>query len=181
MGILNEDIPVTIEYRKVKNINLYIKPPDGRILVTAPGGVSKKTIYQFLESKAAWIERARQRVDNVHNLKNLKAGIVSTQENVDKMLKKVEKYVDKWEPVMGVHAAHWTIREMKTRWGSCTVGTGRIRLNTRLAVYPDECLEYVIVHELCHLLEPSHNQRFKALMSQFLPDWKERKMKLGTG
>ena len=68
-----------------------------------------------------------------------------------------------------------TIRDMKTIWGSCSTKTGRIRINLQLAVYPDECIEYVVVHELCHLLEPSHNARFKQFMKKFLPDWKERK------
>ena len=79
---------------------------------------------------------------------------------------------------MGVNATNWTFRYMKTRWGSCTVNTGRIRINTRLAFYPDECLEYIVVHELCHLIEPSHNKRFHAYMTKFLPDWKIRKKKL---
>ena len=62
---------------------------------------------------------------------------------------------------------------MKTRWGSCTVETGKIRLNARLARKPETCVEYVLVHELCHLLEPSHNARFHRLMDGFLPDWQE--------
>ncbi|MFR6467952.1 MAG: SprT-like domain-containing protein [Lachnospiraceae bacterium] len=67
---------------------------------------------------------------------------------------------------------------MKTRWGSCTVQTGKIRLNFSLARKPEACLEYVLVHELCHLLEPSHNARFHGLMDKFLPDWRERKLLL---
>ena len=67
---------------------------------------------------------------------------------------------------------------MKTRWGSCTVETGKIRLNARLARKPETCVEYVLVHELCHLLEPSHNARFHRLMDGFLPDWQERKLLL---
>ena len=85
-----------------------------------------------------------------------------SEEQIEKMKRQVLEYAGKWERVMGVHASGWTLRDMKTRWGSCTVSTGRIRLNTRLVYYPEECLEYVIVHELCHLIEPSHNQRFKS-------------------
>ena len=61
---------------------------------------------------------------------------------------------------------------MKTRWGTCNVKEGRIWLNLQLAKKPPECLEYVIIHELTHLLEPGHNQRFYQLMDRFLPDWR---------
>ena len=103
---------------------------------------------------------------------------ILTKEQMERITEMVEAYARKWEPVMGVHATHWTFRYMKTRWGSCTVNTGRIRINTRLAYYPDECLEYIVVHELCHLIEPSHNKRFHAYMTKYLPDWKERRKKL---
>ena len=58
---------------------------------------------------------------------------------------------------------------MKTRWGSCTPKTGAIRINARLAAYPSECLEFVVAHELVHLLEPSHNARFHTLLDEFCP------------
>ena len=60
---------------------------------------------------------------------------------------------------------------MKTRWGSCNPRTGSIRLNTELAKKPRECLEYIVVHEMAHLLEPTHNRHFVALMDRFLPHW----------
>lgn len=66
-----------------------------------------------------------------------------------------------------------TIRRMKTRWGSCTPARGTIRLNTALAEQPPECLEMVLVHELCHLREANHGPRFHALMDQFCPGWQE--------
>lgn len=175
------DIPVAIEYRNVKNINLYIKPPDGRILVTAPRRVSKKRIMEFVDSKAGWIEQTRRRMLEARERQMADRLTRVTKGQLEAMRSNVEKYVDRWEPVMGVHASAWTLRDMKTRWGSCSVDSGRIRLNKRLALYPEDCLEYVIVHELCHLLEPSHNQRFKMLMGSFMPDWKERKKRLGTG
>lgn len=74
------------------------------------------------------------------------------------------------EARIGVHAARWSVRVMKTRWGSCTPKTGTIRINARLAAYPPECLEFVVAHELVHLLEPSHNARFHALLDEFCPD-----------
>jgi predicted metal-dependent hydrolase len=83
-----------------------------------------------------------------------------------------------WEPRIGVKAARFHVRRMKTRWGSCNCRAAGIRLNTELAKKPRECLEYVLVHELVHLLEPTHGPRFKALMDRFLPEWKERRRRL---
>jgi predicted metal-dependent hydrolase len=87
----------------------------------------------------------------------------------------VPPLIARWEPIMGVKVRQFSIRRMKTRWGSCTPKTGRIRINTELAKKPRECLEYLIVHEMVHLLEPTHNARFKTLLDQFLPDWRRRK------
>jgi predicted metal-dependent hydrolase len=78
-----------------------------------------------------------------------------------------------WETVIGVKAAEWGIKKMKTRWGSCNTRAGRIWLNLSLIKKPLICLEYVLVHELVHLLEASHNQRFYSLMTQFMPQWRE--------
>jgi hypothetical protein len=80
--------------------------------------------------------------------------------------------IAKWEQKIGVKTVQIFVRRMKTRWGSCNKRTGNIRFNTDLARKPIQCLEYVVVHELVHLLEPSHNDRFKALMQKFMPQWK---------
>ena len=78
----------------------------------------------------------------------------------------------RWEPILGVKAQRFFVQRMKTRWGSCNPRDRHIRLNTELAKKPPQCLEYVLVHELVHMLEPSHNARFIALMDQFLPEWR---------
>lgn len=77
-----------------------------------------------------------------------------------------------WEPLMGVTVERFFVQHMKTRWGSCNPTTRGIRLNTELAKKPPECLEYIVVHEMAHLLEPTHNQRFIALMDSFIPQWR---------
>lgn len=81
--------------------------------------------------------------------------------------------IAKWEPKMNVRAKDVLVRKMKSRWGSCNTRTHHIRFSSELAKKPPECLEYVVVHELAHLLEPSHNRRFYALMDQFMPNWKQ--------
>lgn len=84
----------------------------------------------------------------------------------------VEKLITKWEPKIGVMVSQFYLRRMKTKWGSCCDVKRTIRLNTELAKKPSACLEYVVVHEMVHILERSHNERFKCLMDKFMPKWK---------
>ncbi|MFA5959182.1 MAG: SprT family zinc-dependent metalloprotease [Tatlockia sp.] len=91
------------------------------------------------------------------------------------MLEIVPALLTQWEETIGVKSRDWVIKDMKTRWGSCHLIKKRICLNLKLMQKPLDSLEYVLVHELVHLLEASHNHRFHALMSQFMPDWKQRK------
>ncbi|NOT11353.1 MAG: M48 family metallopeptidase [Methylococcaceae bacterium] len=80
--------------------------------------------------------------------------------------------LDKWQPLLGVVLANWGIKKMKTKWGACNIQTGRIWLNLELAKKPVQCVEYIVVHELMHLLERHHNDRFITLMDQHLPNWR---------
>ena len=79
--------------------------------------------------------------------------------------------IDKWESILNVSVRHFSIRSMKTRWGSCTPKTRCIRFNLELVKRAPECLEYIVVHELIHLLEASHNSKFKSLMDTYYPKW----------
>lgn len=85
--------------------------------------------------------------------------------------KVVPSFISKWELLMGVKVERFFIQKMKTKWGSCNPRSKNIRLNSELAKKPQEYLEYIIVHEMTHLLEPTHNHRFTALIDQFLPKW----------
>jgi predicted metal-dependent hydrolase len=89
----------------------------------------------------------------------------------DQIKKVAQPLIAKWENIMGVKVEKLYVRRMKTKWGSCNIRKRTIRLNTNLAKNPPECLEYIIVHEMTHLLEPSHNGKFKGLMDKFMPKW----------
>ncbi len=84
----------------------------------------------------------------------------------------VPDLISKWQPIIGVQVADWGIKKMKTRWGSCNTRDHRVWLNLELAKKSLDCIEYVLVHEMVHLLERKHSERFKALMDQFLPQWR---------
>jgi len=86
--------------------------------------------------------------------------------------------LEKWEPIVGKRVEHVYIQRMKTKWGGCNPVRRNIRLNTDLARKPRECLEYVLVHELAHLHEPTHSAKFTALMDRMMPEWREVRSKL---
>lgn len=81
--------------------------------------------------------------------------------------------LEKWEPIVGKEANSWGVKKMKTKWGSCNITDCRIWINLELAKKSPECLEYILVHELVHLHERHHNDRFKSLMDKFLPNWRQ--------
>jgi hypothetical protein len=83
----------------------------------------------------------------------------------------VPKLLARWEPVLGVNVDRVFVQRMRTKWGSCSRASAAIRLNTDLAKKPPECLEYIVVHEMAHLVEPTHNNRFIALMDRLMPNW----------
>lgn len=86
--------------------------------------------------------------------------------------------ITRWEPVLGVEVKRIYVQRMKTKWGSCNPTARTIRLNTDLAKKPMECLEYIVVHEMVHLLEPTHNANFAALMDRFMPLWRQYREEL---
>lgn len=84
---------------------------------------------------------------------------------------RVPELLEKWQPILGVEAAAWGIKRMKTKWGTCNPTARRIWLNLELAKKPVQCLEYILVHELAHLIERNHNERFLAVLDRHLPHW----------
>jgi predicted metal-dependent hydrolase len=87
----------------------------------------------------------------------------------------VPRLIAKWERIIGVKVQNFYLQRMKTKWGSCSASARTIRLNSELAKKPRECLEYIVVHEMVHLLERTHNRRFVSLMDQFMARWQSRR------
>jgi predicted metal-dependent hydrolase len=98
----------------------------------------------------------------------------------DQLKELIPPLLKKWETKLGVHAKQWAIKKMKTKWGACSVEARRIWLNLELAKKPVQCVEYIIVHELIHLLERHHNETFNALMNKYLPQWRSRRNELNA-
>jgi predicted metal-dependent hydrolase len=90
----------------------------------------------------------------------------------------IPSIIKKWQPKLKVHVSSYFLQRMKTKWGSCNHRAGHIRLNTELVKKPKDLLEYVIVHEMAHLLEPNHSERFVAILNQHYPTWREARAEL---
>ncbi len=88
--------------------------------------------------------------------------------------------IARWEPRLGVTVAGYFLQRMKTKWGSCNHAAGNIRMNTELVKKPKDLVEYVVVHEMLHLLEPTHNERFLALLTRHWPQWHESRRELNA-
>ena len=174
---------IRVEKKKIKNLYLRISPADGEIRISAPERMPLKSIEHFIIEKGDWILTARERLDRVREEKG--AGRPSEDERKaqkeaykKKLSEVLPQVIQKCERITGLHALEWKLRDMKTRWGSCNIQKKRIWLNIQLAAYPQECLEYVVIHELVHLLVPGHGKEFWAYMDRFFPEWKRVRKEL---
>ena len=103
-------------------------------------------------------------------------------ERYHKRLQKIlPELFKKWESRLGVRCAKISIRDTRSQWGSCSIRSGNISISVWLGAYPVECIEYVVVHELAHLLEAGHNQRFYAILDNHYPSWKHCREQLKNG
>ena len=98
----------------------------------------------------------------------------------EQLKKQIPELIAKWEKIMQVKLDAWGVKQMKTKWGTCNIESKRIWLNLELAKKPLRCLEYIIVHEMVHLLERHHNDNFVSYMDRFLPKWRNQKKELNS-
>ena len=213
-------IPIEVDKKSIKNMHLYVKPPKGRVSVSAPYAMSNEAIERFVRTKFSWIkkqvakfnEQPRQSereyisgetfyvwgmqyylqtncgnrnslvlsgsnaVLTVRKESNAKQRESFVREWYRELLKaEIARVLPTWEKITGLKTKSWQTKYMTSRWGTCNMKTGKIWLNLQLAKKTPECLEYVILHELIHLIEKTHNERFILLMDKYLPMWREVK------
>jgi len=216
-------IPIEVCKKDIKNMHLYVKPPNGNVVVSAPLTMSDAAIERFVRTKASWIKKQVAKFDNQprqsereyvsgetlfvwgkrHYLQTeygnknslvlsgdravLTVRKESTAEQRENFVREwyrellkaeIARLLPKWEKATGLKATGWQTKYMTTRWGTCNIKTGKIWLNLQLAKKTPECLEYVILHELVHLVEKTHNERFVSLMDKYMPMWREVKTTL---
>lgn len=120
----------------------------------------------------AWLEENRlyMRVDQAASLQQK---LQVLQKLLRKLLQeRIPFWLTHWQPRLNVRVNEWGIKRMRTRWGSCNISDARIWLNLELARYPEQCLQYVVLHELTHLLEANHSPRFWSIVEHHMPQWK---------
>jgi len=223
MLLIISGIPVDVNKKSVKNMCLYVKPPNGEVTVSAPLSTSNEAIELFVHTKVSWIKKQIKRFNfqSRHSKREYVSGetlyvwgkqyylqieyggrnslklsgdkaILTVRENSTavqrekfirewyrKLLKvEIERLLPKWEKITGLKCNSWQIKYMTTRWGSCKPKARKLCLNLQLAKSPLECLEYIILHELAHILEKHHNERFKSFIGKYMPMWKEIKSTL---
>lgn len=162
-----DDISADVVFKDIRHVYLRVHPPTGQVRVAAPLRTSPEFIRRFVGSKLRWIRKQQAKL--LASPREAPRPLLPAERKI--LHETVQTLIAQWQPVIGVCVQKFYLRSMKSRWGSCNTRAHSIRLSTELFRKPPECLEYVVVHELTHLLEASHNARFYALMDRFLPGW----------
>ena len=152
---------------------------NGDVHVSAPIGLSREKVTAFIEEHRDWIDEARKKTSE--RLKQRAAFYnklpLATRAQADEALKRlkalVEPMVERHAKEMGVKPSIVYYKPTISRWGQCNLRDRSICISVYVLLLPEWCVEHVAVHELCHLLEPSHNARFHALMDKYFPRWRE--------
>ena len=191
------EIQVT-ERANCRRIVLHAKASEDYLTMSVPPRTTRREIMAFLERNRAWIEAHGKKHSDwvpqyapgeVHcalgqrvvlGQNGIPSGKAFLQWRAEQLMQIVKALFPAWQARMGVQARNVRFRDMKSRWGSCQVVTHDITLNARLVMVPPECVEYVVVHELCHIIVPNHSPAFHDAMSRFMPDWKARRKLLNT-
>lgn len=182
---------VEVTRKQQKHMYLRLKPAGQaeshgagfRACVSAPSRYSDARIAYFVKERLPWIRQQAAKIQAGERRRESQ-GVAGApmQAELDQWHAVVAAFVpalvEKWAPILGVTPGKLAYRNMVSRWGSCNVKTGRICINVQLAAQPPECLEYVVVHELCHLIEANHGPRFHALLDSYLPNWRQAELKL---
>lgn len=225
--IVVAEMPVLVWWKRIKNMNLSVKGPDGLVRISVPLSTSEKRVRQMVVARMSWIEKQQARVRRfdkpevlhaVTGEKHLFFGemahlqviygkgrhhVIFDGDNVARLYVRPETTREKrlqvihdwyraelalripdlvvrWQDRIGEQVNEWRIKRMKTRWGTCNIDKRRIWLNLELARKPEVCLEYIVVHEMVHLLERGHTRRFYQHLDRLLPQWKDIDILLKT-
>jgi predicted metal-dependent hydrolase len=175
-----DDLTITLTRKSIKNLILRVCP-DGSVAVSAPWLTPEEDIRTFVRGRRDWIARARERV-----ARRAAASDTSDWTPHEKLMhfRALQEFLrDRlayWAPRMGVSYSGFCIKGLKSKWGSCNIRTRQLTFNLYLRRWPDACIEYVVVHELAHLIVPNHSPAFYAVLDQYYPQWAEcRRMMRG--
>jgi hypothetical protein len=219
---------VEVHRKKIKNLHVGVYPPDGRVRVAAPDGISTDAIRTAVLTRMDWIRRRQSRflTQERQSVRRYVSGethyvfgraLRLTVEEWDKRIHRISvegrdrirlsvpfdssaenrrtwirnwrrtelralaaPKVETWTSILNVTPNFWGIREMRTKWGSCNPKTGRIWMNLELSKKPVEAIDYVLLHELAHLISPRHDDRFIATLDAHMPRWRQIRSELNA-
>ena len=172
--LYNKTIQYDLHYKKVKNINLRIKP-DGSVNVSASKRVPQKVIDEFIISKADFILCALEKYKNISIVEQKQ---YFTEDEVKGIILSLCEQIYPYYKARGIKYPEIKFRRMVSRWGSCHSQKGILTFNTNLMYAPIECVEYVVYHEFTHFLQPNHSSKFYDELTKAYPNWKECRKKL---
>ncbi|WEV74941.1 DUF45 domain-containing protein [Bifidobacterium sp. ESL0798] len=167
-----DGLDVSVTRKTMRNMYLRIKPPTGKIEVSAPARMSDAKIAAFVRERRDWIERQRKAMVEKAVSPSFEWTDERKQSAQAGINAQLPALLERWGPVIGRTPTHITLRLMTSRWGSCTPATGRIRLNLQLGLMDSRFLEYVLVHEMTHLWASGHGAEFQRRMDVYLPNWR---------
>ena len=166
------DLQLNIIYSTRKSISIELSP-DG-ILVRAPKSMTRREIHAFLNEKRPWIEKHLEKMQEKKSVVEQLPPFTMDEirELADKALIVIPEKVKKYAPIVGVTYGRITIRNQRSRWGSCS-GKGNLNFNCLLMLFPDEVIDSVVVHELCHRKHMNHSAEFYAEVERVLPEYRK--------
>lgn len=169
---------ILVTYRMTSRLSMRIVK-NGDVHVSAPVGLRKKEVVRFITEHRDWIAKAREKtaVRQRQRTAFFNQLPLRTKDQKDDAIRKLKNLtapmVEQHAARMGVQPREIYYKPMISRWGMCNVKARTICFSTYLLLLPEWCVEHVVVHELCHLLEPSHNAHFHSLMDRYFPRWRE--------
>lgn len=171
---LDDKTHIEVIRSKRKTLAIEIRP-DMRVVVRAPEKIPQKEIIKFVEEKQNWIKKhIAQMYFKAEEIKKQKKEPALTNADIEKLCQKalsvIPDKVKYYAEIMGVIYGRITIRNQKTRWGSCS-SKGNLNFNCLLMLMPDKVLDYVVVHELCHLRQMNHSKKFWKEVERYMPDY----------
>ncbi len=173
ININGKDIQFKLIRSKIKN--LYIQIKEGELIIKSPFFMKENQIHKAIREKSNWIEKHLAKSVKKESEKIDTSNI--SEKNIEIFKEKLNVYIKKYSEILNVNPNKVTIKDMKSAWGSCS-SNRNISINIRLAVLEDNLLEYVVIHELCHLKYMNHSKQYWKLVENIMPDYKINRKKL---
>jgi len=169
-----EGLKIEAERKRVRNVRLYVSPKDLQIHLTIPFFATEKFALEFVKEKMKWLKKILEEARAEPRMRTVEI----SKEEIEELKKIISSLVPEWEFRLGVKVKEWKLRKMKSQWGNCKIKTGEITFNTYLIKKTLRCIEYVVAHELAHLLVSDHSPKFYAVIAKHFPYWKEIRREL---